>query len=173
VPAATQRYLIDSSVLIQAHKAYYRFKFCPGFWDSVIWHCNHGAIRSIDKVHSELQVGRDALTHWASKICPKKLFESTQGAPIGTAYGGLIAWAHGKNQYTVAALSNFSTVADAWLVAHAQVNSYVVVTQEEPAPQSQASIKIPDVCDAHRVKWMGTYQMLENLGISLSWKPST
>lgn len=165
----SQRYLLDADVLIQAHRAYYRFKFCPGFWESLIWHCEKGAIRSIDKVFDELKGGKDALGQWAKNICPQKFFQGTTARAVGAEYGNLIAWAGGKAQYNAAALSQFAQVADTWLVAFAKANNYVVVTQEESAPNSIASIKIPDVCDAHNVPHVTTYDMLENLGINLHW----
>jgi hypothetical protein len=34
-PAITE-YLIDSDVLIQAHRSYYAFDICSGFWDAII-----------------------------------------------------------------------------------------------------------------------------------------
>lgn len=166
----SQRYLLDADVLIQAHRAYYRFKFCPGFWESLIWYCEKGVIRSIDKVFDELMVGKDALGHWAKAICPQTFFQVTTARAVGAEYGKLIAWASEKSQYKAAALSQFAQVADTWLVAFAKANSCVIVTQEESAPDSVVSIKIPDVCNAHSVPHVTTYDMLENLGISLHWK---
>lgn len=163
------RYLLDSSVLIQAHRLYYRFTTCPGFWESVIWHCKQGRIRSIDKVVEELAAGKDALAHWANKTCPKPFFEKTTDQAIGATYGKLIIWAHGKSQFTPAALSTFATVADGWLVAYAHEHKYTLVTLEEPAPASQTEVKIPDVCRAHSVDYVNTFQMLEQLDISFEW----
>jgi len=45
-----KQYLLDSNVLIQAHRMYYPFDVVPGFWTKLIDLSNRGVIRSIDKV---------------------------------------------------------------------------------------------------------------------------
>lgn len=30
-----RKFLVDANVLIAAHRAYYAFELCPGFWESV------------------------------------------------------------------------------------------------------------------------------------------
>ncbi len=47
--ARRARYLVDASVLMEAHRRYYRFAVCPGFWDALIWHHKQGTISSIDR----------------------------------------------------------------------------------------------------------------------------
>ncbi len=43
-------YLIDTSVFIQAYRAYYSFRLCPGFWESLVELHNQGRVLSIDRV---------------------------------------------------------------------------------------------------------------------------
>ncbi len=49
-----KQYLLDSNVLIQAHRMYYPFDVVPGFWTKLIDLSNRGVIRSIDKVKRDV-----------------------------------------------------------------------------------------------------------------------
>ena len=46
-------YVLDANVLIQAHRLYYAFPICPGFWDCLLQHHQAGRILSIDKVRAQ------------------------------------------------------------------------------------------------------------------------
>ncbi len=64
----TARYLIDTSVFIQAYRAYYSFRLCPGFWQSMVSLHNRGLVFSIDRVLDEICFGEeDELTVWSKK----------------------------------------------------------------------------------------------------------
>ena len=54
-------YLIDANVLIEAHKRFYGFHICPGFWDCLLKHHGGGRILSIDKVMEEILPGDELL----------------------------------------------------------------------------------------------------------------
>jgi hypothetical protein len=53
-------FVIDANILIQAHRQYYAFAICPGFWDSLLYHHGTGKILSIDRVKNEIN-GTDEL----------------------------------------------------------------------------------------------------------------
>ena len=116
--ARRARYLLDASVLMQAHRRYYKFGVCPGFWDALIWHHKQGVLGSIDRVRKEIDEGKDALRQWAKDDCPAAFFESTNTKAIGERYGKIISWAGAQNRYRPEALAQFATVADGWLVSH-------------------------------------------------------
>ena len=165
------RYLVDASVLMEAHRRYYRFGVCPGFWDSLIWHHKQDRIISIDRVKKELDVGKDALQHWVKTDCPANFFQSTNSKALGDRYGKIISWAGAQNRYRPEALAEFATAADGSLVAYAGEHALTVVTQEVAAPESKKEVKIPDVCDAFKVPCIDTFEMLERLGAKFTWKP--
>ena len=165
------RYLVDASVLMDAHRRYYRFGVCPGFWDSLAWHHKQGAVASIDRVRSEVEVGKDALRQWVKSKCPATFFEATTGRTVGERYGKIISWAGTQDRYRPEALAEFATVADGWLVAYAADQHLTLVTQEVAAPESKKEVKIPDVCEAFEVSCIDTFEMLENLGVQFTWKP--
>lgn len=165
------RYLVDASVLMEAHRRYYRFDVCPGFWDCLAWHHKRGVISSIDRVRKEVEKGKDELRQWVKNTCPATFFESTVGRTIGDRYGKIISWAGTQGRYRPEALAEFATVADGWLVAYAGEHGLTVVTQEVAAPESKKVVKIPDVCEAFKVPCIDTFEMLGNLGVQLTWKP--
>lgn len=165
------RYVIDASVLMEAHRRYYRFGVCPGFWECLVWHHKQGAVISIDRVKKEIDEGKDALRHWARNDCPASFFESTNGKVIGGRYGEIIGWANAQNRYVPEALAEFATVADGWLVAYAGEHGLTVVTQEVAAPESKKEVKVPDVCKAFKVPSIDSFDMLEQLKARFTWKP--
>lgn len=165
------RFLVDASVLMEAHRRYYRFGVCPGFWESLIWHHKQGVVSSIDWVRKEIEDGKDALRQWVKKECPATFFKATNVKAVGERYGEIISWAGAQNRYRPEALAEFATVADGWLVAYAGEHSLTVVTQEVAAPESKKEVKVPDVCDAFQVPCIDTFEMLEKLKVSLTWKP--
>lgn len=165
------RYMVDASVLMEAHRRYYRFRLCPGFWDCLVWHHKQGVVSSIDRVKSEIEEGKDALAHWVKRNCPSTFFESTKAVTVGQSYGNIVSWAQSQKQYKPEALAEFANAADGWLVAFAREHSLVVVTQEVSAPESRKEVKIPDVCGSFTVNCIDTFEMLEQLKVSFSWKP--
>lgn len=58
------------------------------------------------------------------------------------------------------------SLADPWVIAHALSENAIVVTKEEKvsAPNSKR-IKIPNVCDRMKIRWINDFQFIEDLGI--------
>ncbi len=59
-----QKYVLDSSVLIQAHRVYYSLDIAPAFWNFLIEAAKSGKIVSIDRVSDEILKGNDELADW-------------------------------------------------------------------------------------------------------------
>jgi len=165
------RYLVDASVLMEAHRRYYRFGVCPGFRDCLAWHHKQGVISSIDRVRKEAEEGKDELRQWVKSKCPATFFESTTTKAAGDRYGKVISWAGEQKRYLPEALAKFATAADGWLVAYAGEHGLTIVTQEVSAPESKKEVKITDMCDAFEVPCIDTFEMLEKLGAQFTWKP--
>ena len=163
------RYLIDSSVFIQAHRTYYAFGLCPGFWDSLVWHHSQGSVLSLDKVREEIGDEGDALAKWAATIIPASAFAASSGSEVILQYAEMQVWANSQAQYTAAARAEFASVADAWLVAYAKANDLTLVTQEVYAPNIKARIPIPNVCKAFDVNYTDSFTMLKNLNAQFKW----
>ena len=167
------RYLVDANVLMEAHRRYYTFELCPGFWDCVAWNYKQGVLSSIDRVKREIEDGKDALSHWVKKSCPAGFFAATTDSKVTAKYGAIIAWVQSQARYKPEAQAKFAGDADGWLAAYAKEHEFVVVTQEVPAPESRNEVKLPDVCDAFEVPYLNTFEMLASLKVRFTWKPST
>lgn len=165
------RYLVDANVLMEAHRHYYTFDLCPGFWECVVWHHKQGVMSSIDRVKDEIEDGKDALSHWVKRSCPASFFVATTDRKVADSYGKIIVWTQSQKQYKPEAQAKFASAADGWLVAHAREHGFVVVTQEAPAPESRSEIKLPDVCNSFGLPYLGTFEMLKELKVRFTWKP--
>jgi uncharacterized protein DUF4411 len=170
-----RKYLLDSDVFITAKNAYYAFPICPGFWDSLIHHHSAGSVFSIDKVQSELLVGRpkEDLVKWVNGELADGFFHGTGGKDVTGAYSQIMLWAQRNAQYTAPAKAKFATEADGWLVAYAGAHRHTVVTNEQPQPESKSRILLPDVCDQFRVPYLNTFEMLKELAVRYEWRTPT
>lgn len=161
-----RKFLLDTNVLISAHRQYYQFQFCPAFWDCLTQQSAEGRICSIDRVKNELSNQGDALDDWVSSASAI-FFESTADESVVEIYADLMQWSQDTNQYTPEALAEFASVADAWLIAHAKANGLELVTLEtRKDPNVKKRIPIPNACDHFNVKCITTFEMLEFLDVS-------
>lgn len=165
------RYLIDANVFMEAHRRYYAFTVCPGFWDCVAWQYKRGILSSIDRVKQEIEDGKDALSHWTKRTCPAGFFAATTDRKVAARYGHVIAWVQSQTRYKPEAQAEFARTADGWLAAYAKEYGLVVVTQEVSAPESRNEVKLPDVCDAIGVAYLNTFEMLASVKARFTWKP--
>ncbi|MBN1514725.1 MAG: DUF4411 family protein [Phycisphaerae bacterium] len=173
--SADRPYLLDSDVFIAAKNSYYAFAICPGFWDSLIHHCDAGNVRSIDRVRGELLAGRktEDLVRWVKEQLPPAFFLDTDEEAVTDAYGRVMLWVQRSAQYFDQAKAKFATEADGWLVAYALVHGIPVVTNEQPRPQSRNRILLPDVCAQFNVAYKDTFAMLHELVVRYEWRGST
>lgn len=151
-------YLLDSNVFIEAKNRYYAFDLAPGFWEWLDVASDAGVIGSIDQVGHELTRGTDDLAKWvrgrpkvfrsADELVVKKLTE-------------LSIWVTNAG-YTSAAVSEFLSVADYYLIAHAAAHGYTVVTHEQPQISAKKRVLIPNACIAMGVKYCDTFTMLRS-----------
>jgi predicted nucleic acid-binding protein len=151
-------YLLDSNVFIEAKNRYYAFDLAPGFWQWVDTAVDAGDIGSIDQVGHELTRGTDDLSVWARSR--PEVFRATD-ALVATKLAELSIWATGAG-YTSAAVSEFLSVADYYLVAHAAAYGYTVVTHEQPQAAAKKRVLIPNACIAMGVKYCDTFTMLRS-----------
>jgi hypothetical protein len=167
MPTEPTKYLLDSNVFIEAHRRYYAFDLCPGFWDSLQQHHDHGRVLSIDKVRSEMGTG-DILDHWVEQTAPATLFATTQTAPVVAEFTTIVRWVQNNLQFLPEAKAEFADVADGWLAAYAKAHSYTVVTQEVHRPEQRNRVPLPNVCLQFGVPYTDTFTMLRTLGARFS-----
>jgi len=162
------KFVLDTNVLVEAHRRYYAFDIAPCFWRVLSELAESGYIVSIDRVKNELMESsqEDALVKWAlSKF--DQWFVSTEREEVFEAYRQLIDWSSGDNQYYDYAKAEFASVADSWVVAFAKAFNFIVVTQEQYVRDVKRKIPIPNACRAMGVYYMNTFEMLRKLNASL------
>lgn len=164
-------FLVDSDVFITAKNLYYSFDICPGFWRSVVHHHRQGFVFSIDRVRGELLEGdsEDDVVCWVSDAVPDEFFLGSDVRPVIRAYRDIMIWAQRHPRYSDQAKDKLARGADAWLVAYGRVHGFTVVTNEQSAPASKRSIKLPDVCDEFDVPRANLFSMLRALGVQFDW----
>lgn len=162
-------FILDSDVFIAAKNLYYAFDICPGFWQAIIQAHERDALRSIDRIKSELLAGdpKEDLVEWVKATVPAMFFHSTQSADVIGAYTDIALWVQRSTQFYDQAKAKFATEADGWLVAYSVVHGTTVVTNEQPQPGSRARVLLPDVCTQFKVPCANTFTMLRNLAVKL------
>jgi hypothetical protein len=103
---------------------------------------------------------------WLHKDVPANFFLASHSADVVAAYTEAMLWVQRNSQYHDNAKAKFATGADGWLVAYAKVNGSIVVTNEQPRPESRNQIKLPDVCEQFGVTYQDSFAMLKALRIS-------
>jgi hypothetical protein len=163
-------FLVDSDVLIAAKNLYYAFDICPGFWMGLLQQHERGRVFSISRVRSELVAGHktEDLVRWVEDQVPETFFLAVDDGDVPTAYTEIMLWAQRHTMYHDRAKAKFATGADGWLVAYARVHGAVVVTNEQPAPESKTEIKLPDVCAQFEVPCKSVFTMLRDLALSFN-----
>lgn len=161
---STSRYLLDSDVLITAKNLHYNPSFCGAFWNWILTAHQAGKLFSIDKVKDELLAGGrdDVLYDWAQHTSLSGFFLKSG---VGVAqWRKLAAWAqHPDRAFKPAAQTKFLNVdsADAWLIAYAaHAGDCVIITNEQPAPESKRIIKLPDAAEAVGVRTANMFDVL-------------
>ena len=161
--------LLDTDVLIAAHRNYYAPDLCPGFWDCIAHHTAKGRLLIIDRVFREVAHPAE-LVEWMRRV-PQHAHVSTSTSPIVEAYSDVMDWVQSNSQFTQAAKGAFAAKADGWLVAYAMVSGTSVLTNEVFDPNVRREVKLPNVCRQFEVDYQDTYAMLRNLGAQFSWEP--
>jgi hypothetical protein len=160
-------FVLDANVFIEAHRRYYPFDICPGFWKALIVQHEAKRVFSIDRVEKEIAEGKDRLTVWARESAPQGFFKKTADQAVIAGYSKMVTWVQNEPQYDEEAKATFASVADDWLVAYAKKNGHVVVTEETYSSRAKRTVPIPNVCQQFSVQYMNTFEMLRVLGIKL------
>jgi len=162
VSADSSTYLLDTNVLIAAHRSYYAFDICPGFWESVKNGHQNGRVFSTQRVKGELLRSKDPLTSWIQNELPPEFFIDDSSATIASEFGPMMAWVM-ANDFLPAAKTKFATDADGWLIAAAKTTNICLVTHEAKQTGAKARVPMPNVCEEFGVKYCNTFDMLRAL----------
>ena len=155
------KFLLDSNVLITAHRLYYAFDICPGYWAALKAGHASGRIYSTQRVLAELRRGADILVDWVERELPADFFLDDSATGVISAYAPMMQWVQSRD-YTPAAKTKFASDADGWLIATAKHDGHVLVTHETLS-DAKARVPMPNVCEHFGVKYCNTFEMLRAL----------
>jgi len=154
-------YILDTNTFIEAKNRYYSMNVCPGFWDWLLLSNAQGHIYSIDMVKKELEKGNDDLKQWAKDN--SQLFVKESDLETQESYIEIATYAMSLTNLNPGAHEEFLGVADSWLIAKAKATSSTLVTHEQLNPNVKKKILMPNVCEEFGIKWMNTFDCLEEL----------
>lgn len=156
-------WVLDADVLIRAKNQQYRFDVFPGFWDWLDEAHGAGQVCSVERVGRELIDYDDELSDWAKPRIGS--FFVLPDDEVVSSLREIATWATATGErYRQAAVNEFLSGADYYLIAHAHANQDIVVTHEIRS-EGVKRIKIPDVCDAMKVECVDLFEMLGACGV--------
>ncbi|MGR3759248.1 DUF4411 family protein [Roseobacteraceae bacterium NS-SX3] len=136
---------------------YYAFDICGSYWSWIAQAAAAGDVKSISPVKRELRQKDDQIKNWID-MHGAVIFMPDDAAVTNTM-AQVSIWAN-SNGYTTAAITEFLSKADSYLVAYAMLGGHEIVTLETSAPGAKNRIKIPDAASAHGISTITPYQML-------------
>lgn len=161
-----KRYLLDSNILIQAHRMHYPFDVVPNFWVKLIYLSKNNLIMSIDKVKKEIcdTLNPDELSTWCSNELDHAFFADS--SPSIDVYAEIAIWTQSHTHFLQSAKDEFleTELADPWLIAYAKKNDFTIVTHEVSQPHRRNRVKIPEPCLHFGVEFISPIQMFRELG---------
>ena len=164
-------YLIDTNILITAHKITNPIDIHPTYWEKLKEVFGRPDVLSIDKVKDEIFYFEDDLSNWCKENIDDHFWKSSENSI--QEYAEIQNWASNKN-YNQRALVEFADYknADPYLVAFALQNKrtkntdITIVTLEVSAPESKKNVKLPDVCTDFQVQFLNNNDFFRAIGIS-------
>ncbi len=156
------KFLLDSNSFITPALNYYAFDICGSYWGWIANAARAGTVKSISPVKRELRKKDDQVRNWID-VHSKDLFipdDSSVTAPMMN----ISTWVSSKN-YTSAAVAEFLSKADSYLVAYALLGNHQIVTLETSEPHRTNKVKIPDAGKAFGIKSITPYDMLRLHGV--------
>jgi rRNA-processing protein FCF1 len=157
----SQKYCLDTNVLIQAWQKYYSPKICPSYWEVLN---NLGIQKKIfipKAVYDEITRTEDELSKWI-KVSDIPIHELSESV---TNYLNIIFATNPNHKFLVDNVKQRS-LADPWVIAHAMSENACVVTKEEKVMAVNSDkIKIPNVCSNMNIRCINDYDFIEELNM--------
>ena len=120
-------FVLDANVFITAHRRYYGFDLCLGFWNCLSHYSNQKRILSIDRIREELLKGDDRLKEWVISEAPKTLFEPSNDEVVRDLFSKMMMRVDSQHQFKDEAKDEFARSNDGWLAAYAKVHGAVLI----------------------------------------------
>ena len=162
-----RQYIIDANILITASRQLYPFDIMPGFWTQLL-EKGENKLVLLDKVKEEIYQGSDELADWLQQNEQAFVQKDMNDNLVVAAYGQVIQSVMDNDIYMEVAKSDFASVADSWICAHALSKGYVIVTQETFDQNCRRRVKIPNVCKEFDMEYINLIQFLRELGMRIT-----
>jgi len=162
-------YLLDTNVLIDANRDYYRIGSVDEFWEWLVHHGEQGNIKIPEEIYEEIKAGKDDLAAWAKESETEAALKLTEEVDIDLVR-------QVTNEGYANDLSDIELEKierDPFLIAYALVNpaERTIVTTENSKPSRlRANRHIPDVSNDFGIQSINTYELTRLLRFSTKWK---
>ena len=83
------------------------------------------------------------------------------------AYRNIITGVNENDQYHQSAKDEFASIADSWLCAYGLAYDCTIVTLETYDSNIKKRIKIPNICEEFRIRYINLSQFMREVGIRL------
>ena len=172
-------FVLDTNIFIDAHRRFYAFDLCPGFWECLEYYCREGRVRSIYQVRDEIVYDDndddrlldqlpDRLSEWVNQA-PAELFVPTAEQSVLNAFAEMNNWVLGNEQFQPQAREEFAHEADGWIAAYASVHNAIVITHEVFRKNVKRKVPLPNVCQQFKIDYQDTFMMLRELDVRFDW----
>jgi predicted nucleic acid-binding protein len=161
------KYLIDANVLIAAYRRNYPMDVIPTFWENLLKEAKSERFYIIDEIFSEIKAGEDLLTEWLESNIESFIIRTSDDDLVIKSYTEIIQYVMDNDTYTLKAKTEFASIADSWLIAHAKAYNFVIVTEEVFDVNCKKRILIPNICRHFRVKYINTMQFLRDIKVKI------
>ncbi len=155
------KYVFDNNVLISIFQNYFYDRF-PSFWERFNPLIEQGEVVSVREVRRELETNprTDTLEQWVKDHHPFFHDPTPQELTFVTR---IFSVQHFQQNMKRQNLTQGGPYADPFIVAKAQVDQLIVVTQEK---YTDHGARIPNICEHFEIPCMNLEGFLENEG----WK---
>ena len=155
-----RKYLLDSNFFLDSSLRYYQNDFFEDFW-TWIGHIAKGqSVKSVEKVKQELSKKDDFISDFIKKL-PKSFFINE--TKCLDSYKQVIEKSISMDFHSNAK-EKFADEhrADAWLLAVALSDKYVIVSNEKmPDKKEKKNIKIPRMCDELDIECINIFDFIK------------
>ncbi len=160
----SQKYCLDTNVLIEAWHKYYSPTFCPEYWNVLNSLGAKDKIFIPEKVYDEITRTDDDLSEWLKKSSiPKYEIDAHVIESLRKIY------AYDPAHERLVDSTKQRSLADPGVIAHALKEGAILVTKEEKITAiNTTKVKIPNVCDNMQIPWINDFQLVKALNIQFS-----
>lgn len=158
-----KKYLLDTNILIDAHRRLYPFDIAPGFWDQLLDKASDRVV-IIEKVNDEIMAGEDQLTNWYSENKSRFIIRTIPDQPVMAAYTRIINSINDSDMFKQAAKDEFASIADSWLCAYGLAYNYTIITNEIYKANIRKRIPIPNICREFNINYIDLLKFMREEG---------